>query len=394
MPETRALGRPCPSCAAPVLPGMRVCPNCKALLPQERVKIEKGMTLERGYGRFVIDAQVGQGGMATVWRAWLFYAPKDPRSKEPLLVALKVMGDNVGTNEIVRTFFLNEAKALEQLPHPNIVRFVELFSWPSPGARDSVLILAMEYVDGQTLADVIARHIARAKLAGPNMPPGVPLQRSWYYFQQLLGALAATHALGIVHRDVKPSNVLIRRDGIVKLGDFGIAHMAGAANEGDLVPGTGAYMSPEQVLSHPLDGRSDLYSAATVLYEMLSGRTPFEIAGKSELMVRKEQVMSTPPAISTFLPHAPRALDGLFFKALEKDPEKRFSNAIEMGTAFRDTLGLPDSAEWQAQAELARAANAPTARAPNAESPKRQMETLRDFLIARYRTAQMEIRNQ
>jgi len=388
------MGRPCAVCNAPVLPGVRVCPNCHALQPEARApKIEKGTTIDRGYGRLVVDAQIGQGGMAIVWRAWLFYAPTDPRHGQPAsLIALKVLQEQMGTREEVRNFFLNEAKALEQLPHPNIVRFFELFSWPVPGAKDSSQILAMEYVEGDTLADVIARHVARARLAGGATHPGMPLPRAWYYFQQLLGALAATHAIGVVHRDVKPSNVLIRKDGIVKLGDFGIAHMANAHNDGDMVPGTGAYMSPEQCLSHPLDGRSDLYSAATVLYEMLTGRTPFLIEGKSELFVRKEQVTATPPPIRTFLPQAPEVLDTLFSKAFEKDPEKRFSNAIEMGTAFRNALGLPDSAEWQAQAEIARQASAPTARAPEPGQPMKKMETLRDFLIARYRTAQMEIR--
>jgi serine/threonine-protein kinase len=186
--------------------------------------------------------------------------------------------------------------------------------------------------------------------------------------------------------------VLIRKDGIVKLGDFGIAHMANMDTDGDMVPGTGAYMSPEQCLAHPLDGRSDLYSAATVLYEMLTGRTPFSIDGKSELFIRKEQVTATPPPIRTYLPNAPPVLDALFSKAFAKDPERRFSNAIEMGSAFRDALGLPDTAEWQAQAELARQASAPTARAPEPGQPIKKMETLRDFLVARYRTMQMETR--
>ena len=388
------MGHPCAVCKSPVMAGARVCPNCRALQPEERApKIEKGITIDRGYGRFVVDAQIGQGGMAIVWRAWLFYAPNDPRGGQPpQLIALKALQEQVGYREEVRNFFLNEAKALEQLPHPNIVRFFELFSWPVPGAKDSAQILAMEYVEGNTLADVIARHIARARLAGPTTFPGIPLPRAWYYFQQLLGALAATHAIGVVHRDVKPSNVLIRKDGIVKLGDYGIAYMINANNDGDMVPGTGAYMSPEQCLGHPLDGRSDLYSAATVLYEMLTGRTPFLIEGRSELFVRKEQVTSTPPPIRTFLPNAPPVLDALFSKAFEKDPEKRFSNAIEMGTAFRDALGLPDTEEWRAQAEIARQASAPTARAPEPDQPLKKMETLRDFLVARYQTMQMETR--
>jgi serine/threonine-protein kinase len=349
-----------------------------------------GATLDVGYGRIVIDARIGEGGMGTVWRAWLFWAPGGPRANEPPApLALKVLHARARAKKELREFFVNEAESLKQLSHPNIVRFYAMIE------HGAELGIAMEYVEGDTLEDVIARHRARARIAGPHALPGVPFRRAWYYFQQLLGALAATHALGFIHRDVKPSNVLIRRDGIVKLTDFGIARPASAAatarGEGELAPGTGAYMSPEQVLSLPLDGRSDLYSAAVVLYETLAGRTPFSTDDKSEFLVRRDHVETPPPRIRTFLPQAPPVLDDLFARALAKDPAARFTSAIEMGSAFRAALGLPETPEWQAQAAMAREA-APSAGAPASPAREQRMATLRDFLVQRYQTAKMEAR--
>jgi serine/threonine-protein kinase len=222
----------------------------------------------------------------------------------------------------------------------------------------------------------------------------MPLLRAWYYFQQLLGALAAIHALGIVHRDVKPSNVLVRLDGLVKLGDFGIARFADGpvtAATHELAPGTGAYMSPEQVLSRPLDGRSDLYSAATVLYEMLAGRTPF-VADQGEFSVRRAQVEAPPPPIRTYLPQAPPIVDTLFARALAKDPAARFESAIEMGDAFRSALGMPDTPEWRAQADIAFAARTIL----NTHGPESgvtdeqtRLTTLREFVAHGYKTMGM-----
>ena len=288
-------------------------------------------------------------------------------------------------------------------------------------------MLALEYVDGDTLAAIVARHVARARLAGPSGLPGMPLLRAWYYFQQLLGALAATHALGIVHRDVKPSNVLVRRDGLVKLGDFGVVRFAGApasAATQEHAPGTAEYMSPEQVQSGPLDARADLYAAAIVLYEMLAGRTPFPGGGgRPEFLVRKDQVDARPPPVRAFLPQAPPIVDALFARALAKQPADRFESAIEMGGAFRSALGLPDTPEWRAQADIASAArtivdtlgpDAPDAaaaravrtRLEHADGPRgtqplaqaadaRQKEqqekiaTLREFVVHRYKTMKL-----
>lgn len=356
-----------------------------------------GTKIELGYARIVLDAKVGEGAMGVVWRGWLFYAPSGPRASDaPLPVAVKELHASARMHAGMRQFFKNEAEAIKRTRHPNVVGFYDLFEWGASSTdhgsvrpeASRTLAIVMEFVDGDTLEDVITRNVARARIAGPGALPGMPFQRSWYYFQQLLGALAAVHALGIVHRDVKPSNILVRRDGIVKLTDFGIARLAETEgtpgqhdHEGEFAPGTGPYMSPEQVLSRPLDGRSDLYAAATVLYEMISGRTPFSIENKSELAIRMEQVERTPPPIRTFLTQAPPVLDALFKRALAKDPALRFDGAIQMGEAFRAALGMPDTPVWRAQARFARVA--PTLPGEPFRAPER-LQTLRDFLIDGY----------
>jgi serine/threonine-protein kinase len=326
-----------------------------------------------------------------VYRAWFFHRPDGPRASDPPIpVALKVLRAQPGLADEALAFFKREAEALQRLSHPNITRLFDVFD------QGGAAMMVIELVDGETLESVIARHVARARLAGHGALPGVPFQRAWYYFEQLLGALAAVHAIGIVHRDVKPANVLVRRDGIVKLTDFGIAKVPAAAApdvsrmDPGSVPGTGAYMSPEQVLARPLDGRSDLYSATIVLYEMVCGRPPFTTDEKSEYVIRQEQASAVPPPPSRFLPQAPAALDALMARALAKDPEARFPSAIHLGNAFREALGLPESAGWSALVALA--SEAPTTeREP--EAAQKRMGTLRDVVVARYRTAPLPARS-
>lgn len=368
-----------------------------------------GTNIDRGYGRIVVDSRIGSGAMGTVWRAWLFWDPTGPRGAEkPLPLALKQLKPQANVQPELRAFFQNEAEALKLLEHPNVVRFHELFAWtptlsgappvaslpagvsvPAPSSAGSQ-VLAMEYVDGDTLEDVVSRNVARAKLAGQLGMPGVSFLRAWNYVQQLLGALAAAHVLGIVHRDVKPSNIMIRRDGIVKLADFGIAHLVRpqhglrAPSPQELAPGTGAYMSPEQVLGLAVDGRSDLYSAAIVLYETIAGRPPFPPGERSEFALRMDQVETVAPPIRSLVPQASLQLEQLFYRALAKDPSHRFANAIEMGDAFRAAFGLPSTPEWRAQGEIADAAR----RGPAAAEPERvqRLATLRQIVARAYRT--------
>lgn len=383
---------PCARCGALVPPGAPLCPACGSLrLRPQAVTIGPGTTLDLGDARIVLDARLGEGGMGIVWRGWLFHPPATPRGSEPPLpIALKVLSARARTNPQLRALFLQEAEAMRVLSHPNVVRFHRLVQ------HGDEVAIAMEYIDGNTLEEVIARHVARARLAGPGALPGLPFRRAWHYVQQLLGALAAMHALGFVHRDVKPSNALLRMDGVLKLSDLGIAQLASAPLARDpnaLPPGTGAYMSPEQVQSLPLDGRSDLYSAAIVLFEALSGRTPFDAEERGEILVRRDQVEARPPPLRSFVPQAPPVLDALFERALAKDPARRFGSAIEMGEAFRAALGVPETSEWRAQAELAHVAVAPRVSHSPANEAHRtaRIATLRDFLVDRYRTVKLDV---
>lgn len=387
----------CVQCNQPCDDRTSVCPHCGSLQPlRARPRgLAPKVQIDRGYGKIVVDTRIGAGAMGTVFRAWLFWDPKGPRGHEkPTALALKQLKPQANVQPELRAFFQNEAEALQLLAHPNVVRFHELFSWVPPGVPSGLAppILAMEYVDGDTLEDVIARNVARSQLAGSKMPTGLEFPRAWYYFQQLLGALAATHELGIIHRDVKPSNIMIRRDGIVKLTDYGIAHLLrpmhalAAPSPQELAPGTGAYMSPEQVLGQSLDGRSDLYSAGIVLYEMLTGQPPFPPAERSEFELRMNQVETPPPPIRNLLPHAPPVLDHLFERALAKVPGMRFGSAIEMGEAFRTALGLPTTPAWRAQGEIAQVVRS---RATDPVIRAKELEPLRGVVQRAYRTAPM-----
>jgi serine/threonine-protein kinase len=177
------------------------------------------------------------------------------------------------------------------------------------------------------------------------MVPGqgrLDVELAWRYFSQLLGALAAVHALGILHRDVKPANVLIRPDGVVKLTDFGIARLpeSGGRNTGGMIPGTGAYMAPEQVRGDALDGRADLYAAAIVFYEMLSGITPFDTPDRDEMAVRTAQIEDAPPPLSTVVPGMPPQIDVVMARALAKDSRHRYPTAVELGDALCEAIGV------------------------------------------------------
>lgn len=327
------------------------CPACGRVLDQgPPSQLGAGTLLPLGYGDVVLGDVIGEGGMGIVRKGWLHYAPGGSRSGTPdHPVAVKILNPQLRGRERARRLFVGEGMALDRVSHPNIVHFFGMTD------QHGQLALVMEWVEGRPLSEMLREHAE-----GPSMSPWplIPMATAWHYFSQLLGALASIHALGIVHRDVKPSNILLRSDGMTKLTDFGIARLPASAARitGGLAPGTGAYMSPEQVTAGPIDARSDLYSAAIVLFEMLSGRTPFENRGHSELAIRTAQLEEPPPPLSSLVPSAPPILDLLMARALAKDPMHRFPNAIEFGEALRQSLALPDSPGWQAQRRLSGAA--------------------------------------
>ena len=338
----------CAACRREIEADARFCPHCgHAMLPTPRRLGPGAELVVTDYGRVVLGHELGEGGMGVVYRGWLYYDPSGPFAGTPEHpVAVKVLHPLLRGRDRARRMFRREAEALRRLAHPNIVHF---FALADDGGQ---LALVMELVQGEPLSSIVAR--AQAARASPSAPC-VPFLLAWHYFAQLLGALAAVHELGILHRDVKPANVLARADGVVKLTDFGIARIPSdeAQATGGIAPGTGAYMSPEAVRGDTLDPRSDLYSAATVLYELLAGRTPFDTPERNELTIRTAQIDESPPPITSLVPSAPAVLDLLFARALAKEPDHRFGSAIEFGEAFQRALGLPPSTGWAAQKELA-----------------------------------------
>ena len=217
--------------------------------------------------------------------------------------------------------FLREIKVLAKLEHPNITSFRTAFR-----ANEEVLMI-MEYVDGSSLSRKLGHH-------------RLELWRAVDYASQVLSALSHAHHAGVLHRDVKPSNILISADERVKLTDFGIASLTadpGLTITGGTV-GTLYYMSPEQMKALPLDGRSDLYSVGVTLYEMVTGQVPFK--GDSYYAILKAHLETIPIAPMALVPEIPAALSDIIEKALEKQPSARFQTADEFREALQ-SLDLP-----------------------------------------------------
>ena len=332
-----------------LVPEARFCPQCGLAVPKPRQRIGPGSEVELGdLGKCVVGHTIGEGGMGVVYRGWLYYNPAGRlASTPPHPLALKVLHPLIRGRPRAERLFRHEAEVLAKLSHPNIVHYFGLFE------HDGELCIAMELVQGESLAELMQR----ANTHGGALPR-LPYTQAWHYLAQLLGALASLHALGVVHRDVKSANVLIRTDDIAKLTDFGIARLPAelAKQSGGMAPGTGAYMAPEQVMGLPIDPRADLYAAAIVMFEMLTGVTPFDSADRTELAVRAAQLDEAAPPITRVVPGAPPALDVVFARALAKHRDLRYDNARALGDAFRTALGLPESAGWKAQADLSRVA--------------------------------------
>ncbi len=351
------LSQRCMSCGRTSAQGYRSCPWCGVPLPTAVHPIGmtgQGSQIDFGWALAVLGPILGEGGMGVVHHGWLH-----PRGgagvQPPLEAAIKILHPTFSQQGRIRDLFTNEARILAALDHPNVVRFYGLADVGGTSA------IAMEFVKGETLGSLIERkgHEADARRhvsPGVRILPCLPFDRAWHYFQQVLGALGACHVLGVVHRDVKPDNVLLRTDGVAKLTDFGIARIPAsvAAATGNLIAGTVAYMSPEQIQGKPpLDARSDLYSSAVMLFEMLTGRLPFPVEDRSDWLVACDHVQTPAPKLRTLLPQAPIELEMLLARALEKSPDQRFPTAVEFGDSFRIGLGIHTDRGWQAQQQLA-----------------------------------------
>jgi eukaryotic-like serine/threonine-protein kinase len=254
-------------------------------------------------GRYRVIRRLGSGGMANV------YLAEDEELGRR--VAIKVLDDKHANDEQFIERFRREAKNAASLSHPNIVSIYDR------GEAEGTYYIAMEYIEGRTLKDLI---VARGPL---------PVERAVSYARQILGAVRFAHRKGIVHRDIKPHNVLVDTDGRLKVTDFGIAR-AGTSQmtEAGSIIGTAQYLSPEQARGAPVDQRSDLYSVGVVLNEMLTGSVPF--TGDTPVEIAMKHISAVPKPPSTERPDVPDDLDLVVLRSLAKDPRERFQSAEEM----------------------------------------------------------------
>lgn len=282
-------------------------------------------------GRYEVEEELGRGGMAKVYRG------TDTVLGRP--VAVKILAPQFTDDPSFVDRFRREAQAAARLNHPNLVSVYDT------GSDDGVHFIVMEYVEGRTLADYLAG-------GGRIMP-----QRAIEIAEAVSQALTAAHAQGVIHRDIKPGNIMITPSGDVKVADFGIARVIAGAEtiaQTAAVLGTAAYLSPEQAQGQPVDQRSDLYSLGCVLYEMVAGRPPF--MGDSPVAVASKQVLEQPVPASKLNPDVSPQLDAVIMRTLAKNPANRYGSAEEFrqdleharrGESVEATPLLPESAATQ-----------------------------------------------
>jgi eukaryotic-like serine/threonine-protein kinase len=259
--------------------------------------------------RYVLEEELASGGMGGLWLA-----------RDEVLgrqVAVKVLHDHLARDEDLLERFRIEAVAAARLSHPSVVRVFDT------GIDDGVCFIVMELVEGQTVAELLKERGALAPSEATAIMRGV------------LSGLTHAHRGGVIHRDVKPGNILVGRGDLVKLADFGIAKAAFAQGDvtttGNLL-GTSRYVSPEQVTGGEVDERSDLYSAGVVLYELLTGRPPFD--AETHIATATMRLTTDPPPPRSLRPGIPRGVEAAVMKSLAREPDDRFQTAEEMSAAL------------------------------------------------------------
>jgi beta-lactam-binding protein with PASTA domain/predicted Ser/Thr protein kinase len=253
--------------------------------------------------RYVIRRKLGSGGMADV------YLAEDQELGRR--VALKLLDERHASDEQFVERFRREAQSAAGLNHPNIVSIFDR------GLAEGTYYIAMEFLDGRTLKELLVR----------NGPTPIPIAID--YARQILSALAFAHRNGIVHRDIKPHNIVVGGDGRLKVTDFGIARSGTSQmTEVGSIVGTAQYLSPEQARGAPVDPRSDLYSLGVVIYEMLTGKVPF--TGDTPVEIAMKHLSQVPKPPSEWREEVPHDLDAVVMRALAKDPDQRYGSAEEM----------------------------------------------------------------
>jgi serine/threonine-protein kinase len=315
----------CTNCTAEVQLEDPFCAGCGAPVVDPLIGAVVG-------DRYRIVSRIGVGGMGAVYRAEHTMMRRD--------FAIKVLLPELGGKDEFARRFEREAESASRLAHPNIIAVTDFGRM-----ADGALFLAMEFLAGESLGDVIH--------AGP-----VPRERALKIIRQILRALDHAHGAGVVHRDLKPDNImLVERDGqtdVVKILDFGIAKVTAPVSGGGatgnpltqagVIFGTPEYLSPEQALGEPVDARADIYAAGVILYEMLAGRKPFESEDKVKII--SMHLAHVPPRIRDVAPHVDVsvALEQAVLQALEKSRDNRFATATAFLQALDDAEAMPDAA--------------------------------------------------
>jgi beta-lactam-binding protein with PASTA domain/tRNA A-37 threonylcarbamoyl transferase component Bud32 len=273
--------------------------------------------------RYELMEKIGEGGMAVVYKTRCTFLDR--------WVAIKILRDQYANNPEFVDRFQREARAAARLAHPNIVSIYDV------GEDQGRHFIVMEYVQGENLKDYLSRR-------GPLTPQTVAEMG-----QQVAAALAHAHCRGIIHRDIKPHNLLVSPEGQVKVTDFGIARAAAASSltETGVVLGSVHYFSPEQAQGGAVDARSDIYALGVVLYELLTGEPPF--TGDSPIAIALSHLDSEPPAVAELCPHVPEDLEQAIMKAMAKDPAHRYQTAGELNRAL-----APAASRTRAQEEPTR----------------------------------------
>jgi serine/threonine-protein kinase len=341
-----ALGRRCVVCRETYAGDERFCPRDGGAIVDadggEAADPRVGRTVD---GRYVIRRVLGRGGMGTV------YAADHVGLDRSVAIKLATWGD---ADDTARARFRREARAASRVAHPGVVAVLDFGSW------DDADYLVMELVAGRTLASALHD--------GP-----LPVARAVAITRALLDALAAIHAAGIVHRDVKPGNVMLGDGDVVKLMDFGIAKTAGGATltRGDHAVGTPAFMAPEQLLGDDVDGRADLYAVGVTLFAMLVGDVPFGETSFTRVAMRH---LDAPPPLDALPAEVPAPVVAALRRVLAKAPADRFADAAAFAAALAgDAVASPPPAPVTGGDGMATVADRPSAVRPPevAAAPRR-----------------------